>query len=195
MSPAPRVAQQGLHVGAGAEVLADAAAGVLRGGVALRRCAALPVLHPVGEHEAAPDDHHRDDGVEDDLQRPGDVDEHHAVHVVVVVPVGDLRQDARHQGEDADGDAERDRDLVRLEALRRGRSRVVGVDGSGVGVSAHGGPHATASVLPPSFPTRTHDRGAEGDDSGHEELDGGRSGSSAMSRSPIRSTAPNGAFQ
>ena len=44
-----------------------------------------------------------------------------AVHFVLVVPVGDLRQDAGDEREQPDPDAECDGDLVRFEALRRGR--------------------------------------------------------------------------
>ena len=65
--PGGGVAQQRAHVDAGAEV-AEAALGVLRRrAAARRRLAALPVLHPVGEAERAPRDHHRDDRVEGQL--------------------------------------------------------------------------------------------------------------------------------
>ena len=82
-----RVAQQRAHVHAGA-VVAEAALGVLgrRGRAGRRRLAPLPVLHPVGEAERAPDDEDRDDGVERELQRAGDVAEDLAVDRVVVVP-------------------------------------------------------------------------------------------------------------
>ncbi len=138
--PRGGVAQERLHVGAGAEVL-ESLGGVLGGRVPLRGCAALPVLHPIGEHEAAPDDHHGDDCVERELQWARDVDEHRAVHFVVVLPPGDLRQDAGDEREQTDPDAECDGDLVRFDALRCVVGRVVGV---GVGVGAHGGHHATA---------------------------------------------------
>ncbi len=134
------IAQEGLHVGAGAEVL-EALGGVLGGRAPLRRCAALPVLHPVGEHEAAPDDHHRDHGVERELQRTRNVDEHLAVHFVVVLPLRDLRQHAGHEREETDSDPEGDGDLVRFDALRGVVGRVVGV---GVVVGAHGRRHASA---------------------------------------------------
>ena len=71
------VAQQGLHVGAGAEV-AQAVLHVLGGGRAAVGGATLPVAHAVGERERAPDQQHRDDRVERHLQGAGDAVEHFA---------------------------------------------------------------------------------------------------------------------
>ena len=103
------IAQQRAHVGAGAEV-AEAALGVLRRGAASGcRSAALPVLHPIGESERAPREQHRDQRVEHHLQRTGDVHEHDTVDVVLVVPVGDLRDDPGRGGEYGDAEAETDR--------------------------------------------------------------------------------------
>ena len=65
--PGGRVAQQRLHVGAGPVAL-GALLGVLERRAPLGGTAALPVLHPVGEAERAPRQHHRDHGVEGDLE-------------------------------------------------------------------------------------------------------------------------------
>ncbi len=129
------VAQQRLHVDAGPEVL-EPLRGVLGRGPALSRCAALPVLHPVREHDGHPHEQHRDDGVERDLDRTGDVDEHRAVGEVVVLPAGDLREDARHDREQGDRREQDQRELMRLDALG-------GRVGGGFDSSAHDGPKAT----------------------------------------------------
>ena len=114
-----RIAQQRAHVHAGAEI-GEATLGVLRGCAACRgRTAAFPVLHPIGEAERTPGQHHRDQRVEHHLQRTGDVDEHDAVDVVLVVPVGDLGDDPGRGGEDGDADPEPDRNVMRPEAPRR----------------------------------------------------------------------------
>ena len=86
-----RVAQQRLHVDAGAEVL-EAPLDVLGGGGPVVGRAPLPVLHPLGEQHRAVDDEHRDDRVEGELQRARDAAEDLALDRRVVVP---LRQSGR----------------------------------------------------------------------------------------------------
>ena len=139
-----RIAQQRAHVDAGAEV-AEAALGVLHGRPPCRgRSATFPVLHAVGEPERPPGQQHRDQRVEHHLQRTGDVDEHDAVDVVLVVPVGDLGDDPGGDGEHGDADPERDRQLVRPEASRFGDAD--GFAGVGAGrcrVRAHRGRDAS----------------------------------------------------
>jgi hypothetical protein len=110
------VAQQGAHVDAGA-VVGQTALDVLRGGATAVRGAAFPVADAVGEAERTPDDHRRDDGVEGDLDRPGDVGEHGAVDLGVALPARYERDDARHHGEDAHSEPDGDRELVRTKAL------------------------------------------------------------------------------
>ncbi len=113
--PGGRIAQQRAHVDAGA-VVAEAALGVLRRGQpARRRLAPLPVLHPVGEAERAPRDHHRDDRVEGQLERAGDVDEDLAVDRAVLVPLRDQRHDAGQRGEHGEPDAEPDGEVPGTE--------------------------------------------------------------------------------
>jgi len=92
------VAQQGAHVDTGTEIC-GAPLHVLRGCATLGGGATFPVAHAVSEAERTPHDHHRNHRVEGDLQRPGDVDKHRAVHSVVVLPAGDLGQHTRHEDE------------------------------------------------------------------------------------------------
>ena len=99
------VAQQRAHVDTGAEIR-GAALHVLRCRATLGGSAALPVAHAVSEAERTPHDHHWNHRVEGDLQRTGDVDKHRAVHSVVVLPAGDLRQHTRHEDEGPHADAE-----------------------------------------------------------------------------------------
>ena len=80
------IAQQGLHVDAGPEVL-QAAADVLRGGRPLVGRAPLPVAHPLAEEHRAVEDQHREHRVEDQLPDARDVPEDLALHVAVVVPL------------------------------------------------------------------------------------------------------------
>lgn len=111
------VAQQRAHVDPGAEV-GEPALHVLGGRAPVVGRAALPVADAVGETQRAPDEHHRDDGVERNLQRTRNAAEHLAVHGRLVLPAGDGRQDARHQRERADAATEDDRQLVGLQARR-----------------------------------------------------------------------------
>ena len=71
------VAQQGAHVNAGTEV-GQASLDVLGRGRPALGCATFPVANAIGEHDGAPHQHHRDHGVERDLQRAGNATEHFA---------------------------------------------------------------------------------------------------------------------
>ena len=87
MIPAAGIAQQGLHVDAGSEVL-QPAADVLGGRRPVVRRAPLPVAHPLAEQHRPVEDEHREDRVEDELPLARDVPEDLALHLAVVVPLG-----------------------------------------------------------------------------------------------------------
>ena len=103
--------QQGAHVDAGSEV-GHAVLGVVHRRAAVVGPAPLPVLHPVGEQDRPVHQQHGDDRVEGDLQRGGNVAEHLAGDRAVVVEAGDAGHDARQGGEQRDGHAEGDDDVM-----------------------------------------------------------------------------------
>jgi hypothetical protein len=113
------ITHQRLHVEAGTQP-GQAPLGVLGGDVALVGTAALPVAHPVGEEHCAVDEHQRDDRVEGQLQRSGDVVEHLALDGAVVVPLEDGRRDAGDGDDGTDHQSDDDRDLVGAQSLGPG---------------------------------------------------------------------------
>uniref|UniRef100_A0A6J7MFW7 Unannotated protein n=1 Tax=freshwater metagenome TaxID=449393 RepID=A0A6J7MFW7_9ZZZZ len=117
-----RVAQQCAHVHTGAEV-GEAVRNVLGGRATTVRSAPLPIAHALGERPRAPHDEDRHHGVERDLQRPWDSPERLPHDVVLVVPLGELRDDARYNGEQRHEDAKADDQLVGADALGSARGR------------------------------------------------------------------------
>ena len=108
-----RVAQQRLHPHAGAEVL-HALVEVALGGAAVVGRAPLVVLHPLAHQPRADEQHDRGGDVEGPVDGVGDAAERLARDRRVVVPLGDLRGDARGQRAERDEDADDQHQLVRL---------------------------------------------------------------------------------
>ena len=111
-----KVAQQSAHVSTGAEI-AQSTGDVLRCRAATIGRAALPVANAISELERAPHNQDGNQRVERDLQGAGDAFEHFPRGRLSGVPVGELRNDARREREDAHANAEADGELVWLEAL------------------------------------------------------------------------------
>ena len=115
--PGGRIAQQGLHVDAGPEVL-EAAADVLGGGPAVVRGAALPVAHPLAEQHRPVEGEDREDGVEDQLPHARDVAEDLSLHLGVVVPLGRGGRDPGDDDDRGERQADQEGKLVGLAASR-----------------------------------------------------------------------------
>ncbi len=92
------VTQQRAHVHTRA-VISQTALHVLRCRLSTIGRTALPVTHTVGEAERTPHQHHGDDRVERSLQRAWNALKHMACDVRFAVPLGEIRNDAGHQGE------------------------------------------------------------------------------------------------
>ena len=114
--PGGGVAQQGLHVDAGAEV-AEAPLRRLRVRVPPVGGAPLPVLDAVGEQHAAVDEDDGEHRVEAELPRGRDVLEDLALHRRVVEPPEHERAEAGADGEQRPEDAEADDEVVRSDPL------------------------------------------------------------------------------
>ena len=76
----------------------------------------LPVAHPLGEEERAPDQQDGDDGVKGQLQRSRDAVEHLPGDGLVLVLTDDHRKKAGGRSEQAHGDAEADDEVMRANA-------------------------------------------------------------------------------
>ncbi len=116
------VAQQRLHVDAGAEV-GQAALHVLRRGGPVVGLAPLPVARAVREQHGAVEQRDRHHDVEDDLEHARHAAEDLAGHGAVVVPLREGGEDAGAHRDERQREAEPDDGVRCLEALAGGSGR------------------------------------------------------------------------
>ena len=110
------IAQQGLHVDTGAEVL-ETALGVLRRGGPVVGLAAGPVLHSLTEHHGPVDEQDAGEHVERGLHGVGDATEHLTGRGRIIVLLEHRRRDTRQGGHSGEGDTDEQDELGAFYAL------------------------------------------------------------------------------
>jgi len=110
------VTQQRAHVHTGA-VVSEATLHVLPSGFATVGRTTLPVAHAIGEAERTPHEHHGNDRVERGLQRTRNAFEYMPRDFRFTVPLGEVWNDSRHQGEHTHEEAYANGNLVWAKAF------------------------------------------------------------------------------